>query len=103
MRQHIANVFGRPGAAGRYDRHRDCVGHGARELDVVAGARAVAIDAREEDLSRASVDALAGPRNRIETGWRRTGPREHRPPLTGSPGVDARHDALRAEAAAQVR
>ncbi len=52
---------------------------GRGQLQVVAVARAVAVHAREQDLARAALDALACP------GERRRGPSASRPPRTCTP------------------
>src|SRR5262249_9045976 len=67
-RQHFVESVGRRAAAGRDHGHRHRSRDRAREADLEAGARAVAVHAREENLAGAAPDALARPRDRVAAG-----------------------------------
>ena len=94
-RDHVAEVRRAARPAARDDRHGDGLRHGPRQLQVVAGAGAITVDAREEDLARAPRDALARPLDRVEFRAHACAGRVHTPGITFAPGVDARDDALR--------
>ena len=49
------------GPAGGDDGHRNGIGDGAGELEVIAVGRPIAIHAREQDLPRPALGCLTGP------------------------------------------
>src|SRR3984893_12686009 len=83
------------------DRHRDRVRHGARQLEIVAVARAVAILAREEDLACSEFLDLSRPLDGVAAGGAAATvgvdtPAERLSGLTF--GIDSHDDTLAAEA-----
>src|SRR5574338_328449 len=90
-------MIGASRPAGSDHRHIDAIGDRARELDVVAGASPITIDAREEDLTGAAAYALRRPRHRVATGAATTSMGVDLPPLAPSLRVDTRDHALGAE------
>src|SRR3569623_1353291 len=76
----------------RYRGH-DCT----RELQVITGASAIAIDAREENLTGAMRHTRARPFHGIELGARATPSGVYSPVLAVPFRIDARNDTLRAE------
>ena len=89
----VGDVLGVAGAAGGDHRQVDRLRDRRRQLEVVAGARAVGVDRREQDLARAAFLGLARPLDRAAAGLGRAGPRAHAALL----GVDRDDDRLRAE------
>ena len=65
--ERLGQVGGVAGAAGGDHGHGDGVGDGAGQLEVVAGAGAVGVDRREQDLAGAALDRLPRPLDRVET------------------------------------
>src|SRR6476620_5279721 len=64
----ISDIARAAGATGRHHRNGDGARYSGRELDVVAGTRAIAIDAGEKDLARAELRAASGPINGVDAG-----------------------------------
>src|SRR5580765_5873196 len=92
--QRVANVTRRPRASTRDHRDLDDFRDRRRQLEVVADTSPVAVDARDEELTRAAPNAFARPRNRIERRRRATAARVDHPSLTLALGIDTRDDAL---------
>ena len=106
--QRRGEVLERARAAGGDHRHADGLGDRARELEVVAVVRPVAVHARQQDLARAALDALARPRDDVDAGGacarrRRRPPSRSRRSALRAFGVDRQHDALRAEHVGRAR
>ena len=97
--QRVGEVLRGARAAGGDDGHADRLADRARQLEVVAVVRAVAVHRGQQDLPRAALDALARPRDDVAA--RRGAPAGHMdlPALAVRPpaGVDGEHDALVAE------
>src|SRR6266516_6414905 len=87
---HVARV---PGAARGDHRHGHGLGDGGDQVEVVAGARPVGIDRREQDLPRAALNGLACPFDRGPAGVARARARAD----DAGGRVDRDHDRLRAE------
>src|SRR5690606_16769030 len=95
----LGEVLGRADAAGGDDRDADRVAHRAGEAEVEAVARAVAIDAGEENFARARRFHALRPFDRIEAGGLAPAVGEHLPAFAGRSllGVDGDDDALAAD------
>ena len=95
----------RTDAARRDHGHGHAARHLARQLEIVALARAVAVHARQQDLSGAQARGLLGPGEGVTAGGRATAVREDLPAaVAGAPlGVDGDNDRLRAEAIGGAR
>ena len=100
----VGEVVQRTDAAGRDHRHRHRVRHGARECEVEAGLRAVAVHAGQQDLARPESRRLARPRHGVEPRGLSATVRVDLPAtrLVGL-RVDRDDDALRAVAAGGFR
>src|SRR5581483_2437809 len=96
--QRGGDVRGAPGAPRRDHRQRHGVVERGEQLEVVARARAVAVDRGDEQLPRAARLALARPVERRTLGLARRRVRAH---ATGL-GVDRDDDRLRAERLGQL-
>jgi hypothetical protein len=97
----VDEILERSDAARGDDRHIDGVGDRARQREIEAGARAVAIHAGEQDFPRAARDNLARPVDRIEPRRRATAVRVHLPCFRRELlRIDRGDDALCAEAPA---
>jgi hypothetical protein len=96
-------VGGRPRASTRDDGNVHDIGDRRCEIEVVASASAIAIDARDEQLAGATLDALACPAHRIERRGRPAASRIYAPTVAITFGIDARDDALRAESLGALR
>src|SRR5690606_19063543 len=103
--ERIADVGGRARTSAGHDRHADRLDDARGQVEVVAAAAAVAVDARDENLARAELRAAAGPRDGIELGGAATAVGEHAVPGSGLAAplllearVDAGDDALPPEA-----
>src|SRR5690606_1785233 len=68
------------------DRHR--IRHGAHQRDVVALAGAVGVDAVEQDLAGAQLDATPRPLDRVHARAPPAAVRRHLPGVAGAPRVD---------------
>ena len=86
------------GAARGDHRQVDRVGDRRGQLEVVAGARAVGVDRRQQDLARAAAFGLARPVDGAAAGLGRARPRAHASLL----GVDRDDDRLRAESRGEL-
>src|SRR5581483_651569 len=96
--QRGGDVRGAPGAPRRDHRQRHGVVERGEQLEVVARARAVAVDRGDEQLPRAARLALARPVERRTLGLARRRVRAHATVL----GVDRDDDRLRAERLGQL-
>ena len=79
------------------DGHPDRIGHGARQLDVVAAARPVAIDAGQEHLAGPALDGLDRPVAGVALGRLRGGDSVDLPAIAGAGRVDGHDHGLRPE------
>src|SRR5690606_36978766 len=94
----IAEVFGRAGATAGDDGDGHAASDRGGELEVVAAAASVLVDAGEQDLTGAALGALASPCNGIERcGGAAAVGEDGEAPVPGVGGIDARHHALAAE------
>src|SRR5688500_19817413 len=75
----------------------------AGELDVVADALPIPIDAREQDLAGAELFAAARPVYGVERGVAAATVRYDSPSVSRAARIDARDNTLRAEACGAVR
>src|SRR6185503_6558362 len=93
----VANVRSRPGAAACDHRYVDRLRDGGREREIVPVPRAVAIDAREQDLASTPAHTLSGPDDSVERCRHTPAARVDTPVVTVPLGVNAGDYALRAE------
>src|SRR6185369_11390967 len=77
-------------------------GHGGEQVEIVAVLRAVAVDAGEEDLPGAALDAFADPGQGVFPRRAAATVRHHLPTGTRTASVDREDDALAAEAPSQA-
>ena len=99
----LGEVLERAHAAARDHRHRHRLDDRARELEVEAALRAVAVHAREQDLARAALRHLARPFYGIESARLAPAVRVDLPASRRRGArVDRHHDRLRAEARAPL-
>ena len=76
------------------DRHTDRSRGGAEQLEIVAGARAVAVDRGEQPLAGTAFDPFDDPGERVAAGRRATAMGHHLPTVAAAPRIDREHDEL---------
>src|SRR5688572_12084517 len=69
-REYVGEVLQLTGASGRDDWNVDSFGDGSREIAVEAGARAVPVHRRQQDLARTASLRLLGPVHHVAGGIR---------------------------------